>query len=197
MDLQKVTHKRMAPSKRPMKNGSQESTHPERILTKSRTMEYLTLDGLTKMTGVPADLLDIYTLKELVDNGLDSAELNTVFPNIQVVLSSADNILTIEVSDQGRGVSPEMVREVTNFERFGGTKYFVKKPTRGAQGNALMTIVGLVAALWKERGQAITPPITFIYRGYRHRVSLRVDLVLERAAVNVESVKKLRFRPGH
>jgi hypothetical protein len=65
-----------------------------------------------------------------------------------------ENRLTIEVADQGKGLSPEMVREVTNFERFGGTKYFVKKPSRGAQGNALMTIVGLVAALWREQGMS-------------------------------------------
>jgi len=169
--------------------GLQKAIGTERILTKSRSMEYLTIDGLTKMTGVPPDLLDIYTLKELLDNALDAAEMTAAFPSIQVVLSCAGDMLNIGVSDQGTGISLEMVREVTNFERFGGTKYFVKKPTRGAQGNALMTIVGLVAALWKERGQAIPPPITFISRGYRHRVSLRVDLVLERAAVNVESVK--------
>ena len=32
----------------------------ERILTKSRMMEYLTVDGLSKMTGVPSDKFDIY-----------------------------------------------------------------------------------------------------------------------------------------
>jgi hypothetical protein len=161
----------------------------DRILSKSRVMEYLTLDGLSKMTGVSPDLLDFYTLKELTDNALDSAELGDTLPEIQVMVSRQTDTLRIAVADQGAGISPEMVREVTNFERFGGTKYFVKKPTRGAQGNALMTIVGLVSALWREQGRAVPPAIVFSSRGYRHEVSLRIDPVLEKAWVSVESVK--------
>src|SRR5262245_40144626 len=103
----------------------------DRILTKSRAMEYWTLDGLTKMTGVPPHLLDIYTIKELTDNGLDEGERTSGAPDVQVLLSCADQRLTIEVTDRGGGLSAEMVREITNFERFGGTKYFIKKPTRG------------------------------------------------------------------
>ena len=161
----------------------------DRILTKSRVMEYLTLDGLSKMTGVSPDLLDIYTLKELTDNALDEAELSGTLPETQVTVSRQNDILMIAVADEGAGISPEMVREVTNFERFGGTKYFVKKPTRGAQGNALMTIVGLVTALWRERGHAVPPAIVFSSRGYRHEVSLRIDPIIEKASVSVESVK--------
>jgi hypothetical protein len=161
----------------------------DRILTKSRAMEYLTLDGLTKMTGVPPHLLDIYTVKELSDNALDEAELTALSPDVQIRLSCVDHQLVIEVADRGRGLSPEMIKEITNFQRFGGTKYFVKKPTRGAQGNALMTIVGLVAALWRAQGVASPPPITFSSRGVSHRVALCLDPVLERATVARDSVK--------
>ena len=106
--------------------GGQKPPSPasDRILTKSRTMEYLTLDGLTKMTGVPPQSLDVYTLKELIDNALDAAELTALCPDIEVTLARGEDILTLEVADQGRGLSAEMVHEVTNFERFGGTKYF-------------------------------------------------------------------------
>src|SRR4030095_9550246 len=129
----------------------------DRILTKNRVMEYLTLDGLSKMSGVSPDMLDIYTLKELTDNALDTAELSDALPDLQVTVSRQTDMLSLTVVERGAGISPEMVREVTNFERFGGTKYFVKKPTRGAQGNALMTIVGAVAAIWGERGCVGTP----------------------------------------
>ena len=44
----------------------------ERILTKDRIMEYATMDGLTKMTGVAPEMFDIYIIKELVDNSLDA-----------------------------------------------------------------------------------------------------------------------------
>jgi DNA topoisomerase VI subunit B len=161
----------------------------DRILTKSRVMEYLTLDGLTKMTGVPPDILDIYTLKELTDNALDAAELSNTPPKIEVTISRQADTLSIAVADRGAGISPDMVKEITNFERFGGTKYFIKKPTRGAQGNALMTIVGLVSALWRAQGRAVPPAIVFSSRGYRHEVSLCIDSVLEKASVSVESVK--------
>jgi hypothetical protein len=160
-----------------------------RILTKSRAMEYLTLDGLTKMTGVQPHVMDLYTLKELIDNALDAAELTALCPDISVAVCCEDRILTLEVEDRGDGSSPEMVREVTNFERFGGTKYFIKKPTRGAQGNALMTIVGLVAALWREQGRAAPPPIVFCSQGFEHQVVLQIDPVLERASAAIESVK--------
>jgi len=115
----------------------------ERILTKNRIMEYLTIDGLTKMTGVPRDQFDVYVLKELIDNALDACELYRIPPLINVSITTKNKFLVIKISDNAKGISEGMLKEITNFERFGGTKYFVKKPTRGAQGNALMTVLGI------------------------------------------------------
>lgn len=121
----------------------------ERILTKSRIMEYFTVDGLVKMIGVESSKFDIYILKELVDNALDACELTDKPPDISIEINSdlflkdeqrekiKECIIHIKVKDEGPGISKEALEEITNFQRFGGTKYFVKKPTRGAQGNAL------------------------------------------------------------
>lgn len=61
---------------------------PERILTKSRIMEYFTVDGLVKMTGVESGKFDIYILKELIDNALDACELTDKPPDISVTIES-------------------------------------------------------------------------------------------------------------
>ena len=157
----------------------------ERVLTKSRMMEYLTIDGLSKMTGVPSEQFDIYVLKELIDNALDSSEFGETLPTLKVSIQPFPDKLLIKVSDQGAGMSEEMIREITNFERFGGTKYFVKKPTRGAQGNALMTILGLEPVLSAECGTEVAP-VVFTTQGQRYSITLVVDNVLERVSVDIQ-----------
>ena len=154
----------------------------ERILTKNRVMEYLTIDGLKKMTGVGDGDFDIYVLKELIDNSMDACESKGVPPTIKINIKTSSDYLTITVSDKGPGMSAEMLDEIANFERFGGTKHFVKKPTRGAQGNALMTILGINQLLVAEKG-IDNIPVEFIARNERRRVSLKVDNILEKVHI--------------
>lgn len=148
-------------------------------------MEYLTIDGLSKMTGVPINQFDVYVLKELIDNALDACELEKIPPTLEVIIQPSSQNLTIQVADKGKGISEEMIKEITNFERFGGTKYFVKKPTRGAQGNALMTILGIAPVLAIEC-EIDYIPTEFLTKNQKYTISLTVDNVLEKVNIDTE-----------
>jgi len=169
----------------------------ERILTKSRMMEYFTLDGLVKMTGVEEENLDIYILKELIDNGLDVCELEDRLPSVSVEIESGlflsneedaervkDPAIHYVVEDEGPGMAEEAINEILNFDRFGGTKHFVKKPTRGAQGNALMTILGIPVVLANAYGyKRSLPPMKITSHGKTHSLKLELNSILEKVEI--------------
>ncbi len=156
-------------------------------------MEYFTLDGLVKMTGIEEENLDIYVLKELIDNGLDGCELENRLPAISVEIESdlfndpedlEDWTIHYTVTDEGPGISEEAINEILNFDRFGGTKYFVKKPTRGAQGNALMTILGIPVVLANAYGyKKSLPPIKITSHNKTHFLKLKLNNILEKIEI--------------
>lgn len=182
------------------------NTGKERILTKNRIMEYFTIDGLVKMTGIESDKFDIYILKELIDNALDACELTDKPPNISIEINSdlflkgqeceyaKEGIIHIKVKDEGPGISKEILKEITNFQRFGGTKYFVKKPSRGAQGNALMTILGIPAILAIELGEE-TPSIKITTKRWIHIWKIKINKVLEKIEVE-KKTRRVNFTRG-
>jgi len=170
----------------------------ERILTKNRMMEYFTLDGLIKMTGVEEGNLDIYVLKELIDNALDSCELEDPRPIIEIELieDPKDPLIHYVVTDTGPGMTDEVIKEIINFDRFGGTKYFVKKPTRGAQGNALMTILGIPLVLASAYGyKELLPPVKITSYDKIHTLNLKLNNILEKVEIE-HSIEPTSFPLG-
>jgi len=114
----------------------------------SRTRENFTEDGLTSLTGQPTRRWGRYVVKELVDNALEAAE-GTSDPFVMVRLWAGGPpgprryVQAVEVEDNGPGIGEETLRQIADPEAFGGTKRHYALPTRGTQGNALMTIIGI------------------------------------------------------
>lgn len=109
----------------------------QQVLTKKKEMDLFTRDGLAKQTGVSPQSWDRYIIKELIDNAIDSCEsANIDNPKIEIVID--DN--GISVKDNGTGISKKNLNKILDLNTYAGSKHYYKRPTRGAQGNALLTL---------------------------------------------------------
>jgi len=120
-----------------------------RFHTDSRADENFTKDGLETLTGQPSRKWGRYVVKELVDNALEAVEeADTETPTITVETEVEGRgrrayATSVTVSDNGDGIPESQIEQIADVDRFGGTKRHYALPTRGTQGNALMTVLGI------------------------------------------------------
>src|SRR5215212_3232031 len=113
----------------------------------SRAAEYFDKAGLSKQTGqVPSRFAEV-VIKELADNALDAAEYARVAPEVEISAQEKGSALILSVADNGPGIPPKTVQMMLDFNTRTSDKAVYRSPTRGAQGNALKTIVGMPHAL--------------------------------------------------
>jgi DNA topoisomerase VI subunit B len=144
-----------------------------RMLERVRANDYVTLKGLTTLTGSEASRLDLFCMKELADNGLDAC--SEVEPLLEIVYRTRE-YLTLTVRDNGHGLSRLHVEKLTDFNKFYSTKYHFKIPARGALGHAFKALMGIPYALAHERNiEYLHPPIRIRTRGKEYDVSLEID----------------------
>jgi DNA topoisomerase VI subunit B len=135
----------------------------------SRAAEYFDARQLSTLTGVPTSEFASVCLKELIDNALDACETAGVAPEIGVDVRDEESVIELTVSDNGPGIPPEVVRKILDYNIRVSDKAAYRSPTRGAQGNALKTIIGIPYAL------GVREPRTISARGVRHTIRPWVD----------------------
>lgn len=111
----------------------------EAILTKKKEMDLFTLDGLQKQTGTQRSEWDIYTIKELMDNCLDACESAGIEPDVNITVRGD----CITIRDNGPGITRETIYKVIDLDIYAGSKYYYSRPSRGKQGNAMLTVFAL------------------------------------------------------
>lgn len=137
----------------------------------SRASEYFSVSELTAKTGQSKDNFSTVILKELVDNAIDAAECTGQTPSVRVRIEDVGyKTLVIEVKDNGAGMAPETVRKILNFNTRTSTKQAYVSPTRGAQGNALKTILGIPYALTGKPTE-----LAIISQGMQHEIKIGFD----------------------
>lgn len=113
----------------------------------TRTSENFTEEGLHTNTGQSSGDWGRYVLKELLDNALEatSGDASVSVEVVADVVGGTSKVARkFTVRDDGVGISDDRLEEVFGRpEVFGGTKRHYALPTRGNQGNALMTILGI------------------------------------------------------
>jgi DNA topoisomerase VI subunit B len=141
----------------------------------SRLMEFCTMRELQNQTGHSYLEWPLVALKELVDNALDACEEFEVAP----VLSIAVKPGSIVIADNGGGIRTSTIKSILDYSIRVSSREAYVSPTRGAQGNALKTILAMGYVLDRQRqdrpeavGEAL-----FETRGIAHRIQFRVDHV--------------------
>jgi DNA topoisomerase VI subunit B len=138
----------------------------------SRAGEYFDIRELQTMTGQPAERFPDVVFKESLDNAADAVEKGAqpgVTPKVGVRLVRRGRLIYILVRDNGSGFPPEAVEKVLNFQTRASDKSAYRSPTRGMQGNAWKTILGIPWAL------GVRAPVYIESKGVRHRIKAWLD----------------------
>jgi DNA topoisomerase VI subunit B len=132
-----------------------------------RLAEFATMDGLRKRTGCEPRLWPYIILKELSDNALDAAEDAGSPPAITVTIEDC----TIIVADEGPGIEPDIVARICDYDKQTSSRAVHVLPSRGAQGNAMQSILAMGYVL-AGRGVTIIES-----KGVRHEIVFEADPV--------------------
>jgi DNA topoisomerase VI subunit B len=137
-----------------------------KTFTISRLAEFASVGELAKATGHPVERWPFVIAKELVDNSLDACEAAGLAPKIAVLVDHRG----ITVADCGPGIAPETIASVVDFTIRTSSREAYVSPTRGAQGNALQTILAMGFALSQSGSETIIET-----RGVKHTIAVAFD----------------------
>jgi hypothetical protein len=148
---------------------------PEPKLTRvafavSRLMEFCSVRELQNQTGHSIYDWPLVVAKELFDNALDACEEAEVVPVITVTVEQ-DRII---VQDNASGIDAATITSILDYNIRVSSREAYVSPTRGAQGNALKTILAMGYVLQGAGGDAIGVTIVET-QGLAHRIEFRAD----------------------
>ena len=141
----------------------------------SRLLEFCSRKELIAQTGHEPDAWPLVALKELVDNALDACEEAGTAPEIRIKLTKS----SITVTDNGPGIAPETIASILDFTTRTSSREAYVSPTRGAQGNAVKTILAMPFVLDGEAGR-----VGIISRGIRHSISFKIDQIRQEPVID-------------
>jgi DNA topoisomerase VI subunit B len=142
------------------------SKFERKVFATSRLAEFCSESELEKQTGHTSDQWPLVVLKELVDNAADEAEKSGIAPVIDITVAKGEIIVT----DHGSGIAAPTVERILDFSVRVSDKEAYVSPTRGAQGNALKTIIAMPFVLDGERGETIVEA-----QSIRHMIIFETD----------------------
>jgi DNA topoisomerase VI subunit B len=141
----------------------------------SRLMEFCSERELVNQTGHYVDDWPLVVLKELMDNALDACEEAEVAPVIEVIVNPG----SITIQDNAAGFEADTIKSILDYTIRVSSREAYVSPTRGAQGNALKTILAMGYVLDRERPGSDADDaagVTIIEaRNVAHRIEFRVD----------------------
>jgi Histidine kinase-, DNA gyrase B-, and HSP90-like ATPase len=139
--------------------------------TVSRLMEFCTRRELVNQTGHDISEWPEVVLKELIDNSLDACEEAEIPP----VISIAVNDGSIIIEDNGPGIPAKTIAGVLDYSIRVSSREAYCSPTRGAQGNALKTILPMGYVLDEHHGEEASGTTIIEAHGIAHHIKFAVD----------------------
>jgi hypothetical protein len=144
-------------------------------------MEFCSVRELQNQTGHSIHDWPLVVGKEIMDNALDGAEEAEVAPDITVIVEPE----TITIQDNAGGIAAETIESILDYSIRVSSREAYVSPTRGAQGNALKTILAMSYVLDRRIGSDAAAGVTIIEtRGVEHRIEFRVDHVNNQPKIN-------------
>jgi DNA topoisomerase VI subunit B len=134
----------------------------------SRLLDFCNRRELIAQTGHQVEDWPLVIVKELIDNPLDDAEEIGVPPVVEVNVSPDRG--EIVIADNGSGLPPETVVALLDYSIRVSSREAYVSPTRGAQGNAIKTVIAMAFALDGTKGETIIEA-----RRVAHRITFGVD----------------------
>lgn len=147
----------------------------------SRLLDFVSEKELTLQCGYGSGDWPLVVVKELIDNALDACEEQGIAPRLEVTVDES----SITVADNGAGIPPEVVDRLLDFSIRVSSREAYVAPDRGAQGNALKTIVAMPFVLDGEEGR-----VDIIGGGVQSEIAFCVDRIQQRPAADVSRSRK-------
>ena len=145
-----------------------------------RDMDFFNEKELVTQTGHPKIEWPQVFIKESIDNSLDACEEADIAPEIEVTADAAG----IAVRDNGPGLPEATLKAATDFTVRASNREAYVAPDRGAQGNALKTILPMPGVLAPDDGKLIVTA-----HGMRHVITCGADPISQRAVINDDVIK--------
>jgi hypothetical protein len=152
----------------------------------SREMDFFSARELVTQTGHEVTEWPLVVLKELIDNSLDACEEADIAPKIEVSADPAG----LTVTDNGPGLPYRTIGETLDFTVRTSSREAYVSPTRGAQGNALKTLVTMPYVLDPDHGRAIVKS-----SGEQRVIRCGMDPVTQRAVIHCDATAS-NGKPG-
>lgn len=140
----------------------------------SREMDFFTEKELVTQTGHEREEWPLVFLKEVIDNSLDACDESDAAPVIDVTADACG----ISVRDNGPGLPEATLKAATDFTIRASSRECYVSPCRGAQGNALMTLLAMPFVIDPKDGIFVVQT-----HGKRHSITCRADPVSQRAVI--------------
>ena len=140
----------------------------------SREMDFFSEKELVTQTGHEIGEWPLVFLKETIDNALDACEEAEIAPHIEV---SAD-ACGVSVRDNGPGLPEVTLKAALDFTIRASNREAYVAPDRGAQGNALKTLLPMPVVVDPDRGRLILEA-----HGKRHEITCDADIA-QRVTIN-------------
>jgi 5S rRNA maturation endonuclease (ribonuclease M5) len=140
-----------------------------RTFSVGRAADFLEARALVSQTGQPVHRFGDVVVKELLDNALDACETAGVQAEITVTVETGGEVQRVTVADNGSGIPPDVVARILDYSTLTSDKALYRSPCRGAQGNALKTIIGIRHAL------GVAGPVVIDALGARHVIAVGLD----------------------
>jgi len=151
-------------------------------------MDFFSEKELVTQTGHDVTEWPLVIVTELLGNALDACEEADIAPSIKVVADATG----ITVIDNGPGLPESTLKGALDFTvRISNREAYVA-PDRGAQGNALMTLLAMPKVIDPDDGRLIVET-----QGKRHVISCVADPITQRAIVHDDVTDLAKCKNRH
>jgi hypothetical protein len=139
--------------------------------TVSRLMEFCNRQELVNQTGHDIYEWPLVVIKETTDNALDECEEAGIAPEIDIEVNG-DNIV---IADNGRGIPAQTIQRVLDYSVRVSSREAYVSPCRGAQGNALKTILPMAYVMDERHGEEASGETIIEAHRLAHNIKFSVD----------------------